>query len=173
MLNILKGGIKRYKSLYIQASIIQYDILTNNFIINKEANNPSQLVFLINFNFTIKEQREGPLGVQGKTNIKIFIAIGVLLGEIYLTWHDFKSFFQVLFQIYIYYNGLNKKGNIVNRFNKWNSINIEELAKIKKGEVNNKGDFLKGVDNNFSLYYQLLIPQVNRLQKVVFPGSKR
>jgi len=30
---------------------------------------------------------------------------------------------------------------------------MEELAKIKKGEVDNKGDFLKGASNNFSLYY--------------------
>ena len=30
---------------------------------------------------------------------------------------------------------------------------MEELAKIKKGEVDNEGDFLKGVGNNFLLYY--------------------
>ena len=59
----------------------------------------------------------------------------------------------MLFWIYIYYNRPNRKGNIVNRFNKWNFIDIEELAKIKKGKVDNKGDFLKGVDNNFLLYY--------------------
>jgi hypothetical protein len=64
----------------------------------------------------------------------------------------------VLFWIYIHYNRPNKKGNIVNRFNKWNSINTEELAKIKKGEIDNKGDFLKSTGDNFLLYYQLLIP---------------
>jgi len=83
----------------------------------------------------------------------VFIVIGVLLGEIYLAWHNFKSFFWVLFWICIHYNGPNRKGNVVNRFNKWNSIDMEELAKIKKGEVDNKGDFLKGVGNNFLLYY--------------------
>ena len=140
---------------------------------NKEDDNPSQLAFLIDFNLAIKEQQEGPLRVWGKTSIKVFMVIRVLLGEIYLAWHDFKSFFWVLFQICIYYNGLNKKGNIVNRFNKWNFVDIEELAKMKKGEVDNKGDFLKGVDNNFLLYYQPLIPWVNRLQKVVFLGYGR
>ena len=59
----------------------------------------------------------------------------------------------MLFWIYIYYNRPNKKGNIVNRFNKWNSINIEKLTKIKKRAVANKEDFLKTADNNFSLYY--------------------
>ena len=79
----------------------------------------------------------------------------------------------MLFQIYIYYNGPNKKSNIINRFNKQNSIDIEELAEMKKGAVVNKEDFLKTVGNNFSLYYQPLISQVNRLQKIVFPGGKR
>jgi hypothetical protein len=59
----------------------------------------------------------------------------------------------VLFWIYIYYNRPNKKGSVVNRFNKWNSIDIEELAKIKKGAVADKGDFLKSADDNFLLYY--------------------
>jgi len=30
---------------------------------------------------------------------------------------------------------------------------MEELAKIKKEKVDNKGDFLKGAGNNFLLYY--------------------
>ena len=140
---------------------------------NKEDNNPSQPVFLIDFNLAIKEQWEGPLGARGKTSIKAFIAIRVLLGEIYLAQYNFKLFFQVLFQIYIHYNRLNKKGNIINNFNKWNSIHTEELAKIKKGVVANKEDFLKTVGNNFLLYYQPLIPQVNRLQKVVFLDGRR
>ena len=105
--------------------------------------------------------------------MKVFIAIRVLLGEIYLAWHNFKSFFQVLFWICIHYNRLNKKGNIINKFNKWNSVNTEELAKMKKKKIDNKGDFLKGTSDNFLLYYQLLIPQVNKLRKVVFPGGGR
>ncbi|XTI91883.1 hypothetical protein V2W45_1471575 [Cenococcum geophilum] len=72
---------------------------------------------------------KGPSEAQGKTGIRAFIAI----------------------RIYIHYNRPNKKGNV-------NSINIKKLAKIKKGEVNNKGDFLKSTDNNFSPYYQPLIP---------------
>ena len=52
-------------------------------------------------------------------------------------------------------------------------MDTEELAKIKKGEVDDKGNFLKGTGNNFSPYYQPLIPWVNRLRKVVFPGGKR
>ena len=59
----------------------------------------------------------------------------------------------MLFWIYIYYNRPNKKGNVVDRFNKWNFVDIEELIKIKKGAVADKKDFLKTAGDNFSLYY--------------------
>ncbi|XTI96069.1 hypothetical protein V2W45_1474934 [Cenococcum geophilum] len=71
--------------------------------------------FLINLNLAIKEQWEGALGARGKTGIRAFIAIEVLLGKKYSAWHNFKS-------------------------------------------VTNKGDFLKTAEDNFSLYYQPLIP---------------
>jgi len=51
---------------------------------NEEDDNPFWPAFLIDFNLAIKEQREGPLGAWGKTGIRAFIAIGVLLGKIYL-----------------------------------------------------------------------------------------
>jgi len=52
-------------------------------MVNKEDNNSSWLVFLINFNLAIKEQWEGPLGARGKTGTRAFIVIRVLLGKIY------------------------------------------------------------------------------------------
>ena len=93
--------------------------------------------------------RERPLEVRGKTGIRAFIAIRVLLSKKYKDQHDLESFFQVLFQIYIYYIGLNQKRKPILRFNKWNFIDLKELAKIKKGEVDNKEDFHKSADNNF------------------------
>ena len=59
----------------------------------------------------------------------------------------------MLFWIYIYYNRLNNKGNIINRFNKWNFIDMEELAEIKKGAVADEEDCLKTAGDNFLLYY--------------------
>jgi len=56
MLIILKGGIKGYEFLYMQAGIIQCNISTGNLIINKKNNNPFWPAFLINFNLTIKEK---------------------------------------------------------------------------------------------------------------------
>lgn len=42
-------------------------------------------------------------------------------------------------------------------------MDIEELAKIKKGIVGNKRDFLKSAEATFTPHYQPLIPYVNRL----------
>ena len=54
-----------------------------------------------------------------------------------------------------------------------NSTEMEELAKLKKGEVVDEGDFLNTAEENFTLYYQPLIPWLNELRKVVFPGGAR
>ncbi|KAI9855818.1 MAG: hypothetical protein M1813_009627 [Trichoglossum hirsutum] len=55
----------------------------------------------------------------------------------------------------------------------WNYEETEELAKLKTGTVANEGDFIKTVEENFMPYYQPLIPWINRLRKVVFPGDGR
>jgi Fungal protein kinase len=101
------------------------------------------------------------------------MAIGVLLGENHSAWHDFESFFWLLFWICIHYNGPNKESRVVERFDRWNFESTEELAKMKKGTVDDEGDFLKTAEDNFSPYYQPLVPWVNRLRKVVFPGGRR
>jgi hypothetical protein len=55
----------------------------------------------------------------------------------------------------------------------WNFVDMKELAKTKKGEVDDEGDFIRTVEENFTLYCQSLIPWVNRLRKVVFPDGRR
>ena len=47
--------------------------------------------------------------------------------------HDLESFFWVLFWICIYYNGLNEESRVP-RFEKWNYVDMEELAEIKTGQ---------------------------------------
>jgi hypothetical protein len=58
--------------------------------------------------------------------------------------------------ICIYYNGLAEKLRVVYRFNKWNFLEIEELAKLKKGAVVYKGDFKRMVEENIRPYYKSL-----------------
>jgi hypothetical protein len=78
----------------------------------------------------------------------------------------------VLFWICIHYNGPRGE-KMVTKFERWNYKNTTELAKLKFGTIGDKGDFLKTADKKFILYYYTMIPCVNKLQKVVFPGRGR
>ena len=173
MLTALKGGIEGYESLHTKAGILQRDVSIGNVLLNEEDDNPSWPAFLIDLDLAIKEKREEPSGARGKTGTRAFMSIGVLLGENHSAWHDFESFFWLLFWICIHYNGPNKESRVVERFDKWNLGGMKELAEVKKGTVNDEEDFLETAEDNFSLYYQPLVPWVNRLRKVVFPGGRR
>jgi hypothetical protein len=101
------------------------------------------------------------------------MAIGVLLDdEQHSFMHDLESFFWVLFWICIYYDGPSKE-RVVPQFDKWNYMDSKELATVKKGIVNNERDFINMIETDFTPYYQPLIPWVNRLRRVVFPGDGR
>ena len=50
---------------------------------------------------------------------------------------------------------------------------MEVLADEKKGHMSHKGDFIRSAEENFTQHYQLLIPWINRLWKVVFLNGGR
>ena len=108
--------------------------------------------FLIDLDLTIKEQRISASGAKGKTGTRAFIAIGALLGEQHSFIYDLKSFFWVLFWICIYCDGPSE-GKVVAQFDKWNYADIEELVQLKKGQISDKGDFIKVAGKDFTLYY--------------------
>ncbi|KAI1932301.1 hypothetical protein LOZ66_006910 [Ophidiomyces ophidiicola] len=168
LLAALEGCITGYESLH-QAGMLQRDISPNNLMIN-EDNSASWKAFIIDLDFA--EDREDASGAQGKTGTQAFMAIGVLLDEQHSFMHDLESFFWVLFWICIHYEGPGK-GRVVENFDKWNFMNMEDLAKQKKGEVGHEGDFLKSSARHFTDYYQPLVPWVNRLRRVVFPNGGR
>jgi hypothetical protein len=141
-------------------------------MINEDDDNPSWQSFLIDLDLAVKEQRERVSGARGKTGTRAFMAIGVLLGEKHSFMHDLESFFWVLFWICVHYVGPNDE-RIVPRFEKWNYMDTEELAGMKKGLVDDEGDFLKIAEMTFTPYYQSLIPWVNRLRRQIFPGGGR
>ena len=140
---------------------------------NEEEHNHSWPSFLIDLDLAIKEQREEPSGARGKTGTRAFMAIGVLSGEKHSFMHDLESFFWVLFWICVHHNGPNQKGRVVPKYDLWNYVDMKELAKTKKGEVADEGDFIETAEENFTPYYQPLIPWVNRLRKAVFPNGGR
>lgn len=101
------------------------------------------------------------------------MAIRALLGEQHSFMHDLETFFWVLFWICIQYEGPGL-GRVVPRFDKWNTLkDTEELASYKKGVISDEEDFLKISGENFTVYYQTLIPWVNRLRRTVFPKGER
>ncbi|KAK7414966.1 hypothetical protein QQZ08_012468 [Neonectria magnoliae] len=167
----LEGCIEGHESLH-KAGFLHRDISINNLMINEDDDNPSWPSFLIDLDLSIKEQRDGSSGAKGKTGTRAFMAIGVLLGEQHSFMHDLESFFWVLFWICIHYNRPDE-GRVVPRFDKWNYVDMEELAMSKKGVVDDEGDFLKIAEAYFTSYYRPFIPWVNRLRRIVFPNGGR
>ncbi|KAF3768239.1 hypothetical protein M406DRAFT_249998 [Cryphonectria parasitica EP155] len=172
LLRALAGCIEGHESLH-KAGFLHRDISHNNLMINEDSNNPSWPSFLIDLDLAIKEEREGASGAKGKTGTRAFMAIGVLFGEQHSFMHDLESFFWVLFWICIHYDGPDSKGRVVERFDKWNYMETEELASSKIGVIADEEDFLVAANKNFTDYYQLLVPWVNRLRRMVFPDRQR
>ncbi|KAL3587902.1 hypothetical protein FPOAC2_13801 [Fusarium poae] len=163
--------IEGHESLH-KAGFLHRDISVNNLMINEDGDNPSWSSFLIDLDLAIKESREVASGAKGKTGTRAFMAIGALLGEQHSFMHDIESFFWVLFWICIHYNGADET-RVVQEFDKWNYVDTGELANLKKGQVSHEGDFIKTAKENFTPYYQPLVPWVNRVRKVVFPNGRR
>ncbi|KAK3364403.1 hypothetical protein B0T25DRAFT_514102 [Lasiosphaeria hispida] len=85
--------------------------------------------------------------------------------------HDLESFFWVLLWICVHRNGPDEN-RVVQQFDKWNYVDIEELAILKLGAVAKESIFMKTIADHFTPYYAPLIPLLNRLQKVVLPKGK-
>ncbi|RWA03782.1 hypothetical protein EKO27_g11323 [Xylaria grammica] len=174
LLGALEGCIEGHESLR-KAGLLHRDISINNLMINEEKkeDNPSWASFLIDLDLAIKEQREGVSGAKGKTGTRAFMAIGALLGEQQHSFmHDLESFFWVLFWICVHYEGPGKEIGRT-EFESWNYEIDSKLVRSKKGVIDDEDDFLKIAADNFTPYYEPLIPWVNRLRRKVFPNGER
>ncbi|KAF4475327.1 hypothetical protein CGGC5_v016054 [Colletotrichum fructicola Nara gc5] len=172
LLAALVGCIEGHESLY-KAGILHRDISINNLMINEDSGNPSWPAFLIDLDLAIREQREGASGAKGKTGTRAFMAIGALLGEQHSFMHDLESFFWVLFWICVHYDGDGKDVGPT-EFDRWNYENDNMLAELKMGIVGDDEYFQQRATENFTLYYQPLVPWVNELRRKVFlKGWKR
>ncbi|OJD21424.1 hypothetical protein ACJ73_07236 [Blastomyces percursus] len=172
LLTGLAGCVEGYMSLHDKAGLIQSDVSPWNLMVNEDKDNPSWPAFLIDLDLAIKAQRDGSSGTRGKTGTRPFMAIGVLYGEKHCFMHDLESFFWVLFWICIHYE-CPGKGSTVERFENWNYMSTEELAVAKQGVISDEEDFLRMVEDYFTPYHKSLIPCVNRLRRLVFPGGRR
>ncbi|CAI6091430.1 unnamed protein product [Clonostachys chloroleuca] len=171
LLSALEGCIDGHHHLH-KVGLLHRDISINNLMMNEDKKNPSWTAFLIDLDLAVRGQREGASGAKGKTGTRAFMAIGALLDDEHSFMHDLESFFWVLFWICIHYNGPDG-GKPVPRFEKWNYVDTDELAELKKGEIADEEDFLKKADKHFTSHYRPLIPWVNRLRRKVFPNGGR
>lgn len=129
--------------------------------------------FLIDLDLAVKTSNDKASGAPSKTGTKIFMAIGALYGEHHTFMHDLESFFWVLFWICIHWNGPGRGRRKARQFENWNFAATEELAKTKKGTVDEDDKFSEEVDRHFTAYCQPLVACIKELRKVVFPGGKR
>ncbi|CAG9987750.1 unnamed protein product [Clonostachys byssicola] len=172
LLSALEACIEGHESLRSKAGILHRDISINNLMINEDDENPSWRGFLIDLGLAIHEQREGVSGARGRVGTRVFMAIGVLLGERHSFMHDIESFFWVLFWICIHYDGPHR-ARVVRHFDEWHTAGADQLADLKKGKIGHEGDFIRFAKENFTQYYQPLVPWVNRVRKIVFPNGGR
>ena len=129
--------------------------------------------FLIDLDLAVKLSDDKASGAPSKTGTKIFMAIGALYGEHHTFMHDLESFFWVLFWICVHWNGPGKDRSRVHRFEKWNYADTEELARDKMGTVLEDDKFSDEVARQFTVYCRPLVPCIQEMRKVLFPGGKR
>ncbi|KAM7218491.1 hypothetical protein V8F06_006095 [Rhypophila decipiens] len=148
-------------------AFLHRDISIGNLMISKDGGG-----FLIDLDLAVREQRVGASGAKRKTGTRAFMAIGALLGEQHSFMHDLESFFWVLFWICIHCDGPGQ-GKVVTRYDKWNFADTWTLAMIKKGTIGDERDFIKEAQENFTLYYQPMVPWVIKLWKAVFLSERQ
>lgn len=167
LLGALADCIQGHESLRQKAGLLHRDISIGNLMVGKDSRG-----FLIDLDLAIKEERVAASGAKGKTGTRAFMAIGALLGEQHSFMHDLESFFWVLFWICIHCDGPGE-GKVVAEYDMWNYADTAELAKTKRGTVYGEGDFVKEMEDYFTPYWRPMIPWINRLRRVVFPGGQR
>ncbi|KAI0443368.1 hypothetical protein F4803DRAFT_313051 [Xylaria telfairii] len=170
LLGAFEGCIRGHESLYKKAGLLHRDISINNLMIS-QGNTESLSSFLIDLDLAIEVNRTKSSGAKGITGTRAFMAIGVLKKEGHTFMDDLESFFWVLFWICIHYNqhGQGRETD----FTKWNEVNTETLAELKKAVICDDGDFLKTASEHFTFYYKTLIPWVDKLRRAVFPNGRR
>ncbi|KAM3433167.1 hypothetical protein NHJ13734_006568 [Beauveria thailandica] len=141
-------------------------------MINEDDDNPSWPSFIIDLDLAIRNERQYASGAEGKTGTRAFMAIGALLGEQHSFMHDLESLFWVIFWVCVHYERPGQ-GRVVSRFDKWNYMDLTDLATYKAGIISGEDMFLRSVDKNFSIYHLPIIPWINKLRKQVFPNGRK
>ncbi|KAH8731711.1 hypothetical protein GQ44DRAFT_745770 [Phaeosphaeriaceae sp. PMI808] len=164
----LLGGIKGEHESLLDANILHRDISIGNIMLNTAEDDG----FLIDLDLAIKIDRQNASGAPSKTGTKVFMAIGALYGEDHNFMHDLESFFWVLFWVCVHWNGPGRSRSKT-KYDSWNYEPTQKLAEIKKGKVDEEDKFTEEVEKEFTAQCKPLIPCIQELREVVFPGGKR
>jgi len=167
MLTGVLGGIKGHESL-LERKVLHRDISVGNVMLDEAEEDG----FLIDLDLAIEIDRKEASGALNKTGTKVFMAIGVLYDEDHSFIHDLESFFWVLFWVCVHWNGPGQARS-KSEYESWNYESTTGLAEKKKGKVDEEDKFNKEVNNSFTPYCRPLIPCIQELRRVVFPGGKR
>jgi serine/threonine protein kinase len=172
LLAALKGCIRGHESLW-KAGIIHRDISIDNLMINESRakDSPTRPSFLIDLELAIEEQLIETSEETSQTGTRPFMAISALSGAKHSFMHDIESFFWVLFLLCIHYDGPGGAFRRVEEFDSWNTQSPTKLAMSKLGIISMEEDFLDLAKKHFTPGYQSLIPWVNKLRRLVFPGD--
>lgn len=87
------------------------------------------------------------------------MSIGALEGEKHTFMHDLESFFWVLWWICTHYSA-NGRDVGPTEYDSWNYQSDEQLGIAKSGLVVNENKLLRIATENFTPYYQALIPWI-------------
>ncbi|PNP52373.1 hypothetical protein THARTR1_06977 [Trichoderma harzianum] len=165
----VENCIQGHESLR-KAGFLHRDISVHNVVIDERQGTPKG--FLIDLDLAIRESREEASGAKGKTGTRAFMAIGLLFGEPHCFMHDIESFFWVLFWVCVNHDGPDRSVK-KNPFDHWNYTRDYDLAGSKLAVITDSFVFRKRAGECFTPFYEPLIPMMDRLREVVFPGGVR
>ena len=169
LVGALAGCIEGHRSL-LEAGLLHRDVSPSNLMINEDSDNPSWPAFLVDLDYAARTSDWLADDAWKPVGTKPFVAVRVLLRHDHTFMHDLESFFWVLHWICVHCTAPEER-RTVESFEEWNHMDSQRLARLKKAYVSDQRDFVSSIERHFTPYCRPLLPWVERLRTVVFPGD--
>lgn len=162
------GALKAHESLLKKANILHRDISVENILLKEDESDG----FLIDFDPAVDITWLAAPGAP-KTDKRVFAAIGVLANEPHSFMHDLESFFWVLFWMCHHCTAPGEETRDMTDFKRWTLNPALEVAELKQCLVDDKSYFYGEISFSSTPYCRDLVPCIEELRNVVFPGGQR